>query len=50
MKPKQSIIPKKVVEEYKVIQDAKKKKEKIILIGGRGYGKKMLHELLTRDN
>lgn len=49
MKPKQDIIPKHIVNAYKSIQDARKKKQTVYLQGGRAYGKTILRDLLIKD-
>lgn len=47
--PIQNIIPKNVADEYKMRQDAKKKKQTAYLYGGRNYGKTILRDLLIKD-
>jgi hypothetical protein len=49
-KPIQTVIPQNVVNAYNALQEAHRKKQICIQYGGRGYGKTMLVELLSRVN
>jgi hypothetical protein len=49
-KPKQTIVPKNVVEAYNMFTAAKKEGKIAIIYGGRRYGQTILSKLLSNEN
>lgn len=49
-KPIQNIIPQNVVEAFKALREAEKKRYIVINYGGRQYGKTMLVKMLKNTN